>query len=260
MIKFKVIKRKKLHIAKLKEEFLVLRSFNLDDLNSFYESLEPGIPRNTVKWRAFELVKLGILIRVGRGLYQIGSMVEYTPDITGSLKSLYKKVKKQFPFIDLCVWDTQFLNEFMIHQPGLYTTLVETESDVAESVFNNIKEFKRNVFLNPDENTIENYLSGEKNPIVIKPLISEAPLRLVDKIETITLEKMLVDIFCDTKLFFTFQGAELKNIFMNAIETYSINQSKLLRYATRRGKKNEIEKLYKQYQTNGNTLDLLPII
>ncbi len=255
LIKFKIIKRKKLHIAQLKERFINEESFSLNDLNSFYDSIEPNLHRNTVKWRAFELVNLGILIRVGRGLYKIGTMVEYKPDVENNLKNLYKTIKKQFPYINICIWDTRLLNEFMIHQPGIFTIVVEVESDVIESVFNFIREIKRSVFLNPSEHTIENYLLGEKNPIVIKPLISEAPLITTNKVETITLEKMLVDIYCDTELFFTFQGAEMNNIFMNAIETYSINKSKLLRYAARRGKRNEIEKLYEQYQTSGNRLD-----
>ncbi|MCD4726650.1 MAG: hypothetical protein K8R46_03240 [Pirellulales bacterium] len=176
----------------------------------------------------------------------------YSPDLTSKIKSIYKKTKVQFPFADFCIWDTRFLNEFMIHQPASFITIVETENEVIDSLFNFLKESYRNVFLNPDKNIIENYISGENNSIIVKPLISEAPTKLIDNIETITLEKMLVDIYSDAKFFYSFHGAEMDNIYSNAIGTYSLNQSKLLRYASRRGKRKQIEMLLNKNQTNGN--------
>lgn len=252
VLKRKAIKRKKLHIVELKEAFSNSNTFTLDELFSFYNSIEPGVPRNTVKWRAYELSKLGILESAGRGIYQIGKKTIYTPELTSNIKSLYKKLKAQFPFAEFCIWDTRLLNEFMIHQPAKFMIIVETESDVTESLFYFLKETQKKLFLNPDENIIKNYISGESNAIIIKPLISEAPTMLAGNIETISLEKMLVDICCDSTLFITFQGAELENIFMNSIKTYSLNQSKLFRYAARRGRRTEIEMLFKKHQTSGN--------
>lgn len=176
----------------------------------------------------------------------------YFPSLSNRLKLIFNKIKAQFPFANICVWDTRFLNEFMIHQPAHFITVVETENDVIESLFNFLKESNRSVFFNPDKTTVENYVSGEKKSIVIKPLISEAPVMLIDDIETITLEKMLVDIYCDLNIFYYLQGAEMNNIFYNAIGTYAVNKSKLLRYASRRGKRKEIELLIKTHQTNGN--------
>jgi len=54
------------------------------------------------------------------------------------------------------------------------------------------------------------------------------------------LKKILVDLYADIDLFSFIQGNELFHITKNAIEKYSINYGKLLRYATRRAKKEEI--------------------
>ena len=53
---------------------------------------------------------------------------------------------------------------------------------------------------------------------------------------------MLVDLYCDVDLFQFYQGKEKGTIFKEAFSKYTINKSKLLRYASRRGKKEEIEK------------------
>jgi hypothetical protein len=71
------------------------------------------------------------------------------------------------------------------------------------------------------------------------PLITEAPIQYIDKIKTITVEKLLVDIFSD-EIWESLKGYEMVRIFENAFGKYSINYSKLLRYAFRKGKKEEI--------------------
>ena len=48
---------------------------------------------------------------------------------------------------------------------------------------------------------------------------------------------MLVDIYCDNVLFSAQQGSEMRTIFENALTKYAINQSTMIRYANRKGKK-----------------------
>jgi hypothetical protein len=52
-------------------------------------------------------------------------------------------------------------------------------------------------------------------------------------------------------LFSSQQGAELTRIYETAFEKYTISEIKLLRYATRRNKKEVIEQLINK-QRNGN--------
>jgi len=55
----------------------------------------------------------------------------------------------------------------------------------------------------------------------------------------------LVDIFCDEVIFSSQQGAEKRTIFTEAFAKYTINQSKMLRYADRRRKKEELDQFVK---------------
>ena len=60
------------------------------------------------------------------------------------------------------------------------------------------------------------------------------------------LEKILVDLFAEEKLFYFYQGAELMHIYENAIKNYTLNYTKLFSYARRR----EREQNIKQFMTN----------
>lgn len=60
---------------------------------------------------------------------------------------------------------------------------------------------------------------------------------MVKGINTTTIEKILVDIYCDKVVFSAQQGAEMRTIFKATFNKYTINLSKANRYAGRRRKK-----------------------
>ena len=82
-----------------------------------------------------------------------------------------------------------------------------------------------------------------KRNVFVKNLVSEAPLQKIDGIPVSTLEKLLVDIYCDQD-FSYLQGSEYVRIAENAMTIFNINKTKLLRYAKRRGAKEELEEIY----------------
>ena len=61
------------------------------------------------------------------------------------------------------------------------------------------------------------------------------------KFHTPLLEKILVDVFAENKLFYYSQGSELIHIFENALKNYDINFTKLFSYAKRRERDNDIK-------------------
>ena len=78
-------------------------------------------------------------------------------------------------------------------------------------------------------------------------------MQVISGLKTVTIEKMLVDIFCDETVFSAQQGAEMRTIFLEAINKYSVSENRMLRYADRRRKKesfrnyfNSISKLRQQ--------------
>lgn len=96
----------------------------------------------------------------------------------------------------------------------------------------------KTAYLRPTRELIYNYIDLSQPSIFVKPLITESPVQDCSGILVPTLEKLLVDLQKD-KDFFYLQEAEGVNIFQNALSLYSINESRLLRYASRRGIRKE---------------------
>ena len=90
----------------------------------------------------------------------------------------------------------------------------------------------------PDEDMVYRYIDLEKGGIIVKPLVTEAPLQKMEGIPVPTLEKLLVDINKDAD-FSYLQGAEAERMMDNAKALYIINTTRLRRYAKRRGLKIE---------------------
>ncbi len=194
----------------------------------------------------------GVLARIGRGKFQLGSSKTYLPELYRKEKVIYNKLIAEFPFVDVCIWNTKILNEFMQHQSGSFQIIIEVEKEVTQSVFYFLKELNYPVFIEPTEEIIDKYLPMDKEAIIIKSLVSESPLQEINNVKTITIEKLLVDIFSDTVVFTAQQGAELSTIFNTAFDKYTVNQSKMLRYASRRRKKETFAKYIKQFQIYGS--------
>lgn len=203
----------------------------------FYNEIEEQVKVSTINWRIYAMIQVGVLQRVGRGKFKLGKERNYLPDISPKMKSIYSKVKKEFPYTEVCIWDTSSLNEFMIHQPFKFYYMLELEKETTESIFYFLKDSNFSVFLDPSADILEKYTPDNKQIIIIKPLISEAPLISIIGIKTASIEKMLVDIFCDNIIFSAQQGSEMSTIFKTAFSKYTINLSKMLRYANRRRKK-----------------------
>ena len=81
--------------------------------------------------------------------------------------------------------------------------------------------------------------------------MSEAPLQNIRGVMTVTIEKLLVDAFSDMEFEFV-HGMEIEHVFNNAFSRYSINITKLQRYADRKKKKDEILKLIEKFAPNNN--------
>ena len=227
----------KLHIDQLQIHFKDIRTFGTKEIIQFYEGFEPKVKATTVNWRIYTLVQSGMLSRKGRGEFTLGESRIFIPQLTQRIKTLYRKINKQFPYLQICVWNTSILNELMIHQPGRFYTLIEVEKDSMESVFYFLKETYKNIFLDPSVDILSHYVSGEKETIIVKSLVSQAPTQMLQGIETVTLEKILVDILTDDVLFAAQQGSEMQTIFKEAFEKYSVHESRMLRYADRKRKK-----------------------
>ncbi|MBA4389551.1 MAG: hypothetical protein C0399_01265, partial [Syntrophus sp. (in: bacteria)] len=198
------------------------KSFTTNDVYSFFSQDEPDIKRATVNWRIYELARQGFFKRIGRGTYVLGKEIGFSPTLSKKHKIMFSRIKKQFPLIAFCCWHTSALKEFFQHLAENDFLLVEVEREAMDAVFHFVKETNKNTFKEPSRDAMENYVFDGKDAVIVKPLISEAPLQDVDNITVPTIEKILVDLVADSEVLFFLQGNEILNIFGNAMEKFTI--------------------------------------
>lgn len=223
--------------------------FSRDILSSFLTDLDPEITESALRWRIHDLVKRNVIDQVKLGVYAISNKETYKPFITHKLVRLSRIVAKEFDELDYCLWSTEWLNDFTRHQLGTFFYILEVEKDFIEEVFNAYSESKKyRVYLDPTEDIMERYVKSEHS-IVIKPLISRSPKQKIavmekpkDKIYVPTLEKILIDVYSDAVTFYAIQGREMDTLFENALKRFQINFTKLISYARRRNKENQIKR------------------
>jgi hypothetical protein len=225
---------------KLIDEFKDRESFTREELFEFYRCFEPDLKDGTFGWRVYDLKVKNIIRTLTKGRYAISCKPQYRPEISPELVKLAKRITGKFEDARHCIWVTEWLNEFTSHQISRKTMLIEIEKDFMESLYYELKDASiSELFLNPDDKTINFYIAESNFPVVIKNLITRSPVsrRTEKKVKFYTplLEKILVDIFVEKNLFYYLQGSDMINIYENAVSNYSINFTKLFSYAKRRG-------------------------
>lgn len=226
-------------------EFKDKNAFTREELFDFFKHFEPDLKESTFGWRIYDLKNKNIIKPVRKGLYIISFKHEYQPEVSPDLLKIAKVLSEKFEETNCCIWETGWLNEFSQHQSGKRILIVEVEKPMEESVFYALRDaLQFEIYLKPDEKVIGFYISESRTPAVVKKLITSSPVksRSNGKItyNTPRLEKILVDLFSDEKLFYFYQGAELAYIYENAIKNYALNYTKLFSYARRREKEQEI--------------------
>ena len=170
----------------------------------------------------------------------------FIPVPSKEIRDIDQLLKEEFPYTGICVWDPQIIVPFMQHIPNLNLLIVEIERIAMDPAFNLLQEkvSGRRVIFNPSSDDYARYVSGFSS-IVVKPLISQAPLVDFSGLSMPRLEKVMVDISGDVEFGFA-QGAELSTIFENLLSTFDVNYKALYRYADRRARRNKVDTLLKQ--------------
>ncbi len=202
----------------------------------------PDWSDNTINMYLSRLKKKGVIHSPSRGIYELDRHTSFQPNISTTLKRIFNKIKREFPYIAFCVWDTVWLHDFMRHQPFKHYIVLEVEKDACESVFGYLSERMKNIFLNPDEELFDRYISNLDGVVIIKNMVSEAPLIEEQKVIIPSLEKLLVDMLIDTALF-SAQQSEKEFIMRSVVKKYTLNELKMRRYAIRRNRTREINEL-----------------
>lgn len=203
------------------------------------------INQRTIDLQLSRLIASNVILRTGRGNYKLMEKKQpfFTYQPSEEEKTIYQKLKLQFPFSEMCVWSPKVLSSFMLHIPNVNYILVDVEKDGIEPVFNALQQLqpKRQILMTPTSKDCDRYLIGT-DAIVVRQLIGESPITQSDGCTVPCIEKILVDAISDNELRFA-NSSEIYNIFANVRERFNVNISKLMRYASRRNRKEKVKQI-----------------
>ena len=222
--------------------------FGLQDLYAHLDG-EADISRQTISWYLTKLIESGQLRRIGHGKYSKADKQQFAIVPTDDQQQLNEMLKQHWPFAHFCIYDGSVISPLQHLLAANNITYIETEREATSAVFNHLKDEGLTAYLRPTRDLIYNYIDLSQPAIFVKPLITESPVQECNGVLVPTLEKLLVDLQKDAD-FFYLQEAEGVNIFRNALSLYTINESRLLRYASRRGLRKEIETIIKSINSN----------
>ncbi len=212
-------------------------------IEKWYPDLKESAFRNKIQ----ELRAMNVIFPVRRGLYTTEKKQIYNPIISDKLKRIITAIQREKISDNYCIWETSWINEFMIHQPMSNVIIVEVDPDILETAYYFLRDnIYKKTYLKPNETIMKRYVAEEQEAIILLPYTSRSPVSHNKKITTPQLEKILVDLFFNSKLFYWIRGKELINIFNEAHRKYYLNFSTLLSYA--RGRR--ADKKLKQFLMN----------
>ena len=215
------------------------------DFVLWFESAYPAGSVRSIDTELRQMVSAGVLKRIRNGRFCLvpDVRIPYVPAICQEMKTLFLRIKNLYPYVDFCIWQGRAVSSFMQHIPSIDMLIVETNRNAAEAVFEDVRELAvgRTALLRPTDKECRLYAAGTQS-LIVRDLISEAPTMSVDGVTTASLEKILVDVTIAPEFEFA-RGSELYTIYENADQMYRIGKKTMLRYAARRGKREEIAKL-----------------
>lgn len=224
-----------------------------EEIFDFFSSYYPNFSYSTFLWRLYELKDKGMITKISNDKYQINdkhfrdSFSLSLPDnlISNTLKRFNQSLDNDYSYPNdekmICIWDLNTLNSFTSHQYSRDIVFVEIDRYRVEGLFFELKEMLNDqYYISKDYTKDYDHISLEDRVIIINPLIKRAPLekrnaKLNHYVVSPKLEKILVDILSNKDFFNMYDKASVKEIFLNAYETYNIDFTTLLYYAKNRG-------------------------
>lgn len=230
----------------IKSEFKGRDNIRTKELITLISRELPDIKESSIRWRINQLKTEEVIFQIGRGLYSLANKPDYKPVLSLKTKRLYNRTVSDTQSHNVAIWETTMLNALssFAGQKNLVFLLIDKSK--MDGLFNEMLDYSKVVFLNPSEEVISRYVLIHDYAVIILPAISEAPVDQYDNISMSSLEMLLVDCFVLNNNYIKQIGYDINDVYSTAFKNYKVNTSKLLRYASRRDKRNEIESVIRK--------------
>ena len=204
---------------------------------------KPELSIGAFSWIVKDMVDCGMIVKKGYDEYALPDVKElsaYEPNYTEQAIEIIEMLSERFPYVQFTLFETVLMNDFLNHMIAQNTLFIQVEKESSIFIFRELQDAGySNLMYKPKGKDFNLY--RVKDSIIVSDLISEAPIR-TDKPHSILLEKMLVDMCADKLIASTFSKSELPDVFEQAQSRYRLDKTKMLRYARRRSRDDEIKK------------------
>lgn len=227
----------------IREAIGKIGSISKEYLADILKKLHPEITNEkTLAWRIHDLKQKGVITHVARGWYAVSDKKSFEPTFSDQARSIWNNLDGVLAGDPkLCLTETSWLNEWSLHQSFANRIVIEPEKKFAEIAFRELRYHFANIYYDPDPKTFDLQIVPDNTNVIVQPLISEAPVEKGKEIVFSSLEKILVDLLCDTVYEEFLEEAD--DIYREAFSQYLINQPRMHRYARRRNVAEKINKL-----------------
>ncbi len=219
------------------------RTYSHKSLVAILQREKPSLSTSAYCWAINVMLHDGMLSKKSYGEYSLSDgakLPEYSPDYSEIAMDLINTISRRYPYVQFTIFETALLNDFLNHMVAQNTIFIQVEKDSSVFVFRFLQEAGyKNLMYKPSLKEFNLYWA--RDSIVVTDIISEAPMRTANP-HTITLEKMLVDMYADKLISGTYSKAECQSVFENAQECYLLDRKRMLRYARRRNKEDAIRR------------------
>ena len=115
-----------------------------EELLNIIISINPKRDPSNLRFYLFDLVKANVLHKYSDKLFKYnGNLKQFTYEYTNTDLLLKEKIESRFENIELCIWNTSFLSQYLNLMPYDYFTFVETDKNYMDLNFDYLnKEYK----------------------------------------------------------------------------------------------------------------------
>ena len=217
--------------------------FHISDLKEYFKNKQIRFKEDTLKKDIQRLKKVEIIYEAGRGWY---STIKRTFLLnTKPVEKIVALIKKKFPFLEFSCWSTEQLISFYHHILSQFVTFVYAEKDMLQSLKDFLTDNNYNVFLNPHRSEVDKYVELKNRTVILRLSVFS---RESKKEPLAKIERILVDLFIETKKINLIDIEEYKKVFSDIVLNYRINIAKMLDYAYSRKIKNTILNIIRNFR------------
>lgn len=208
------------------------------DLLQFY----PDVNKNTIIWNLNEMIRRGDIVRIGRGKYFFSNEPhqEFTMPIYDDVKQVINIISNQFKYVKIVLMDSKWLSDFIVQQPFATVVKIEVNAPAVDAVVNLLRKEAWKAFSTSEIMDAVKYFLETRIFVIDKIRFNNPTKKCKDNLFIAKLEKIMVDVACDYEVFKQYQGWELENFYANVTEKCAVNFSTVIKYASSRGRKEQI--------------------